>query len=86
MCRFSTYIGNPPFGHFGEYAIREWFQTNLSHLYLGKEQITNILSEWQLQDLYSFEGNAQSLRILSKTPYLGKKTALISHMKFWEQL
>lgn len=66
-------IGNPPFGHFGEYAIREWFQTNLSHLYLGKEQITNILSEWQLQDLYSFEGNAQSLRILSKTPYLGKK-------------
>ena len=34
-------IGNPPFGHFGEYAIREWFQTNLSHLYLGKEQITH---------------------------------------------
>ena len=66
-------IGNPPFGHFGEYAIREWFQTNLNHLYLGKEKITNLLSDWQLQDLYSFEGNAQSLRILSKTPYLGKR-------------
>ena len=27
-------IGNPPFGHFGEYAIREWFQTNLEQLSL----------------------------------------------------
>ena len=25
-------IGNPPFGHFGEYAIREWFQKNLKNL------------------------------------------------------
>ncbi|MBQ1241345.1 MAG: HD domain-containing protein, partial [Lachnospiraceae bacterium] len=22
-------IGNPPFGHFGEFAIREWFQKHL---------------------------------------------------------
>lgn len=63
-------IGNPPFGHFGEYAIREWFQTNLSQLSLGTRKVTEILSDWQLQDLYSFEGNAQSLRLLSRTPYL----------------
>lgn len=65
-------IGNPPFGHFGEYAIREWFQENLSHLALGERKITEILTDWQIQDLYSFEGNAQSLRLLSKTPYLGR--------------
>ena len=25
-------IGNPPFGHFGEIAIREWFERNLPKL------------------------------------------------------
>lgn len=66
-------IGNPPFGHFGEYAIREWFQRNLDHLFLGNRKVIDILTEWQRQDLYTFEGNAQSLRLLSKTPYLGKE-------------
>lgn len=65
-------IGNPPFGHFGEYAIREWFQANLEQLYLGKRGVTELLTIWQVQDLYSFEGNAQSLRLLSRTPYLGR--------------
>lgn len=66
-------IGNPPFGHFGEYAIREWFQKNLNSLTLGKKKVIDILTEWQRQDLYCFEGNAQSLRLLSKTPYLGRE-------------
>lgn len=66
-------IGNPPFGHFGEYAIREWFVKKLKRMSLGKRRVTDILDEWQLQDLYNFEGNAQSLRLLSKTSYLGKK-------------
>lgn len=65
-------IGNPPFGHFGEYAMREWFQANLNSLTLGKKRVTELLSWGQIQDLYHFEGNAQSLRLLSKTPYLGK--------------
>ena len=64
-------IGNPPFGHFGEYAIREWFQKHLGELKLGDRALTEILSDWQFQDLYNFEGNAQSIRLLSKTPYLG---------------
>lgn len=64
-------IGNPPFGHFGEYAIREWFQTHLGDIYIGDKRVTELLNVWQLNDLYSFEGNAQSLRLLSKTPYLG---------------
>lgn len=65
-------IGNPPFGHFGEYAMREWFQANLNSLTLGEKRVTELLSWGQLQDLYHFEGNAQSLRLLSKTPYLGR--------------
>lgn len=64
-------IGNPPFGHFGEYAIREWFQNHMGQLTLGGRKITEILSDWQMQDIYHFEGNAQSLRLLSKTPYQG---------------
>lgn len=64
-------IGNPPFGHFGEFAIREWFQKNLGRLTLGGESVTGLLSQWQIQDLYLYEGNAQSLRLLSKTPHLG---------------
>ena len=64
-------IGNPPFGHFGEYAIREWFQKHLGELELDDRSLMEILSDWQFQDLYHFEGNAQSIRLLSKTPYLG---------------
>lgn len=64
-------IGNPPFGHFGEYSIREWFQNNLHTLQVGDRPVTQILSKWQIQDLLHFEGNAQSIRLLSKTPYLG---------------
>ena len=65
-------IGNPPFGHFGEYAIREWFQNHLHELQIGGIPVRNVLSKWQIDDLMHFEGNAQSLRLLSKTPYLGR--------------
>ncbi|MDF5955395.1 HD domain-containing protein [Pseudomonas aeruginosa] len=26
-------VGNPPFGHFGEYAINDWFERNLDALF-----------------------------------------------------
>lgn len=61
-------IGNPPFGHFGEVVIGEWFQKEL-----GKEEfaykgtpVKDILSQQMRRDLCHFEGNAQALRILSK--------------------
>ncbi len=65
-------IGNPPFGHFGEYAVREWLQAHLGEMELGGRRVLELLSPWQVQDLYHFEGNAQSLRLLSRTPYLGR--------------
>lgn len=63
-------IGNPPFGHFGEIMIREWFQKNLSVIYYKGNPVKSYLSDQMLHDLYYFEGNAQSLRVVSKLHYL----------------
>jgi dGTPase len=50
-------IGNPPFGHAGEYAMRQWFKENVNSLSL---QITS-----ERNDLQIFEGNAQGFRVVS---------------------
>jgi dGTPase len=53
-------IGNPPFGHSGEDAIRHWF---------GKSdavrEIKKTLSEKELKDIENYEGNAQGFRLLT---------------------
>lgn len=63
-------IGNPPFGHFGELAIREWFERNLPVLKFHGKPIDQILTERMREDLYHFEGNAQALRLVSKLHFL----------------
>ena len=63
-------IGNPPFGHFGELAIREWFERNLPVLKFHGEPIDQILTERMREDLYHVEGNAQALRLVSKLHFL----------------
>ncbi len=52
-------IGNPPFGHAGEDAIREWFRT--SGL-LERHDFTPA----QQADFARYEGNAQGFRIVSR--------------------
>lgn len=59
-------LGNPPFGHFGETVIGEWFKNNLAKLTYRKEPLTKALKPQMQKDLMHFEGNAQTLRILSK--------------------
>lgn len=59
-------IGNPPFGHFGETAIRNWFKKNLNIKQFHGKPLTEVLDEQQILDLYNFEGNAQALRIITK--------------------
>ena len=55
-------IGNPPFGHTGERAIRAWFGER------GQRYIAD-LTPSQRADLENFEGNAQGFRILTKSEY-----------------
>jgi dGTPase len=52
-------IGNPPFGHAGEDAIREWFKAS------GLLE-TYQFSPAQRADFQHFEGNAQGFRILTR--------------------
>lgn len=63
-------IGNPPFGHFGEAAIREWFARSLPALQYHGESVAQVLSEQMREDFYHFEGNAQALRLVSKLHFL----------------
>ncbi|WP_373974319.1 deoxyguanosinetriphosphate triphosphohydrolase [Chitinibacter sp. SCUT-21] len=53
-------IGNPPFGHAGEYAIRDWFRRP-EHAYLMQN-----LSAEERRDLTTYEGNAQGFRIITQ--------------------
>jgi dGTPase len=55
-------IGNPPFGHTGEEAIKNWFAKD------GMPFLQD-LPLYQQADLKNFEGNAQGLRILTTTEY-----------------
>lgn len=55
-------IGNPPFGHTGEEAIKNWFVKE------GEFYLKDLTVE-QKADLQHFEGNAQGLRILTTSEY-----------------
>lgn len=63
-------IGNPPFGHFGEAAIREWFERNLPELTWNNRPVSEALNQQMYQDLCQFEGNAQALRLVTKLHFL----------------
>ena len=63
-------IGNPPFGHFGEIIIREWFQENLPKLLFKGKKVEDMLSDQMKRDFYNFEGNAQALRLVTRLHYL----------------
>lgn len=56
-------IGNPPFGHAGEAAIREWFRKNRNSAPMRE------MKEVEVADFVNFDGNAQGHRILSKLEY-----------------
>lgn len=56
-------IGNPPFGHAGEDAIKEWFKEHA-----GDEIISKMKSICK-SDFTRFDGNAMGFRILTNTEY-----------------
>ncbi|MCD0479005.1 dNTP triphosphohydrolase [Chryseobacterium sp. LC2016-29] len=57
-------LGNPPFGHFGEEAIKKFFKDYF-------EQETSTLTDLEKADFENFDGNVQTFRILSKLAYFG---------------
>jgi dGTPase len=57
-------LGNPPFGHFGEEAIRAFFK-NYFQTSANKEGFEN----QEIQDLINFDGNVQTFRILRKLQF-----------------
>lgn len=63
-------IGNPPFGHFGEELIRQWFAENLQKLTFQGNTLESILDEQMKEDFLNFEGNTQALRVVTKLHYL----------------
>ena len=74
-------LGNPPFGHFGETAIREWFEDKLLKNEDGSytfnfDKHTFKLTEQEALDFMNFEGNAQVLRILTKLHFIIDKNGM----------
>ncbi len=63
-------IGNPPFGHFGEDAIRDWFKRNLDLIEYKGKKLADVLSDQQKADFTHFEGNTQALRVVSKLHFI----------------
>ncbi|WP_318454133.1 dGTPase [Photobacterium leiognathi] len=58
-------VGNPPFGHFGEQAINDWFSRNLKSMIVDAKGNPIIdLPEPIYNDLTNFEGNAQAIRLV----------------------
>ena len=56
-------IGNPPFGHAGEYAIRDWF------LHPERQLVLQHLSVDERLDITTYEGNAQGFRLLVRNEH-----------------
>lgn len=64
-CGLVHDLGNPPFGHSGEVAIQDWFKRE------GKDKDALVgMGESLAQDFHQFEGNAQTLRLLTKLQIL----------------
>lgn len=55
-------LGNPPFGHYGETVIRNWFVR-----WFSSSEAENLgFSQQQKNDFCYFDGNVQNLRIVTK--------------------
>ena len=64
-------VGNPPFGHYGEVIIQDFFTEYFENKF--DENIDFYEEKWteaELNDFKKFEGNAQTLRVISRLQYI----------------
>lgn len=64
-------LGNPPFGHAGEGAMRDWFRRQFADHGVGAG-----LPDAYRRDFELFEGNAQSIRLVSRLQLLVRDDGL----------
>jgi dGTPase len=66
-------IGNPPFGHMGEYAIQQWFRRNKNALkkrWVGFNRMTGSVAKHHLDAYSNFDGNPHGFRIITRLQWL----------------
>lgn len=61
-------IGNPPFGHMGEYAIRDWFHKNKEDLDASCRNVPR--KDVHLNAYAQFDGNPHGFRITTRLQWL----------------
>lgn len=77
-------IGNPPFGHFGEQAICDYFK----HMFEVDKDILGGYASWA-GDFTQYDGNAQGFRVITKLQFIDDlyglnftKSCLASYLKY----
>lgn len=65
-------IGNPPFGHLGEYAVQHWFRINLARIKDTwiRQGVPTAAVAPHLGSFEHFDGNSQGLRTIMRLQWL----------------
>lgn len=71
-------IGNPPFGHLGEFAVREWFRHHEQVIksWWKAGGVSPADADLHFESFRHFDGNSQGFRIVSRLQWLSDEYGL----------